>query len=149
MSFGAEPEARDPLCIGAETLVKNGICVVAASGNSGSGSVKSPAVSPYVISVGAVDDDYKVAEFTSTGTVNGQAWPDVYAKGVKIAGLGSGGYVKMSGTSVAAPYIAAACCLLKQKYPDLSPLEIKKIILREAQVYKSVKVLEFLKRPTV
>ena len=90
-----------------------------------------------------------MAEFTSTGTVNGQAWPDVYAKGVKIAGLGSGGYVKMSGTSVAAPYIAAACCLLKQKYPDLSPLEIKKIILREAQVYKSVKVLEFLKRPTV
>lgn len=149
MSFGAEPEAHDPLCIGAETLVKNGICVVAASGNSGKDSIKSPAVSPYVISVGAVDDDYKVAEFTSTGTVNGQAWPDVYAKGVKIAGLGGSGYVKMSGTSVAAPYIAAACCLLKQRYPDLSPLEIKRIILREAEIYKYVKVLEFLKRPTV
>lgn len=144
MSFGADPVEKDPLILGAETLVKNGICVVVASGNSGSGSLKSPAVSPYVLSVGSVDDKFEIADFTSRGRIKGIQKPDVYAKGVKVTGLGESGYVKMSGTSVSAPYVAGACCLLKQKYPEISPLDIKKTILNEAEVYGSVRVIDFV-----
>lgn len=144
MSFGADPVDKDPLILGAEALVKNGICVVVASGNSGNGNLKSPAISPYVLSVGAVDDKFNVAEFTSRGVMKGNVKPDVYAKGVKVIGLGENGYVKMSGTSVSAPYVAGACCLLKQKYPDMSPLEIKRNVLLEAENHNGIKIIDFV-----
>ena len=106
--------------------------------------MKSPAISPYVLSVGAVDDKFNVAEFTSRGVMKGNVKPDVYAKGVKVIGLGENGYVKMSGTSVSAPYVAGACCLLKQKYPDMSPLEIKRNVLLEAENHNGIKIIDFV-----
>ena len=66
MSFGADPlPSSDPLKMGADMLSRRGITVVCASGNSGAGTLKSPGVSREVISVGAVDERLKVAEFTS------------------------------------------------------------------------------------
>ena len=50
----------------------------------------------------------------------------------------------MSGTSVSAPYVAGACCLLKQKYPDMSPLEIKRNVLLEAENHNGIKIIDFV-----
>ncbi|MDE5602222.1 MAG: S8 family serine peptidase [Clostridia bacterium] len=136
MSFGAEPQSyADPLKLGAEMLARSGLIVVAASGNSGENSLKSPAISSEVIAVGAVDSTDKVARFTSRGVYQGVARPDVFADGVDVKGLSAGGtYSTMSGTSASAPYVAGACCLLCQKYRNLTPRQAKMAILNSATV---------------
>ena len=136
MSFGAEPQSyADPLKLGAEMLARSGLIVVAASGNSGENSLKSPAISSEVIAVGAVDSDDKVARFTSRGTYQGVERPDVFADGVDVKGLSAGGtYSTMSGTSASAPYVAGACCLLCQKYRNLTPRQAKMAILNSTSV---------------
>ncbi len=131
MSFGAEPLSyADPLKLGADMLARSGLIVVAASGNSGENSLKSPAISSEVIAVGAVNRDDSVAPFTSRGEYMGVTRPDVFADGVDVKGLCVGGtYSTMSGTSVSAPYVAGACCLLCQKYKNLSPAQAKNAII--------------------
>ena len=135
MSFGADPlEFADPLKIGAEMLSRSGLIVVAASGNSGENNLKSPAISDEVISVGAVDNDCNVAEFTSRGIYDGKKRPDVYAKGVNVRGTKAGGaYSFMTGTSASAPYVAGACCLLCEKYRGITPKQAKSVILSTAK----------------
>ncbi|MGN1213008.1 MAG: S8 family serine peptidase, partial [Christensenellales bacterium] len=80
MSFGSQPLiSGDPLMLGAEALWNAGIIVVAAAGNSGPSAktIKSPGISPKIITVGALDDgrktgeinekNFKLAEFSSRG----------------------------------------------------------------------------------
>lgn len=131
MSFGADPlDYADPLKMGAEMLARSGLIVVVASGNSGENSIKSPSISGEVISVGAVDEKNNIAPFTSRGSYFGRFRPDLYADGVKVNGLKIGGaYTTMSGTSVSAPYVAGACCLLCQKYSNITPYQAKRSIL--------------------
>jgi serine protease AprX len=144
MSFGSEPlETGDPLKLGAETLVKNGITVVCAAGNSGNGNLKSPGISPYVITVGAVDGQFAEARFSSKGEYYGIKKPDVYARGVSVKGLAvKSSYIQMSGTSVSAPYIAGAVCLLHEKYPGLSPADTKSMIIATAERHNGLPVLD-------
>ena len=144
MSFGATPLAKnDPLVKGAEKLWKEGICVVAAAGNSGpnSSTVKSPAVSNKIISVGAFNDNrqenpdlliskFTVPEFSSRGPAFDNYKPDVLATGVNVMTTSQNGdYAKMSGTSMSTPIIAGTCALLLQ-YSKFSwnPDEIKTIL---------------------
>ncbi len=142
MSFGAEPQTPvDPLKAGAEMLARSGLIVVAASGNSGVGNLRSPAISPEIISVGAVDGEDNVASFTSRGSFMGVQRPDLYAEGVDVKGVKAGGtYVRMSGTSAAAPYVAGACCLICQKYRHIAPKMAKRILLDNCRTVNGVKV---------
>lgn len=144
MSFGAEPlEYADPLKIGVEMLARSGLIVVCASGNSGAGSLKSPAISTEVISVGAVDKNLNVASFSSRGYYGGAYRPDVYSQGVDVAGIQVGGtYGKMSGTSVSAPYVAGACCLLCQKYRKLTPYQAKIGVLNRTILKNDIRILQ-------
>ena len=136
MSFGATPtDNSDPLRRGAEVLVREGITVVVASGNEGINALKTPAISPLVLSVGAIKNDDKVAEFTSRGLAFGRRKPEVYARGVDVVSVAANStYRKMSGTSVSAPYVAGACCLLLEKYPSAPPWRIKEMILSSSKV---------------
>lgn len=142
MSFGADPLASaDPLKLGAEMLARSGITVVCAAGNSGVGGLKSPGVSGEVITVGAVDENLKVAPFSSSGVYQGVYRPDVYAPGVAVRGVDAGGtYAMMSGTSVSAPYVAGTCCLLHERYSALTPREAKRIIVASSRVVDGVRV---------
>ena len=79
MSFGSTPSGRnDPLQMGAEVLWNSGVTVVAAAGNSGPEreSIKSPGISPKIITVGGIDDkrvdgkydikSFEIAKFSSS-----------------------------------------------------------------------------------
>lgn len=150
MSFGSQPlQSGDPLMLGAEALWNAGIVVVAAAGNSGPnyGTVKSPGISPKIITVGALDDcrnvdadinqqHFKMADFSSRGPAFNFYKPDCVACGVDIVSSSNSKqdfYSKMSGTSVATPIVAGSCALLLSKNANLSPIQVKSRVLKSCK----------------
>ena len=134
MSFGADILTDiDPLSKGAESLWKRGIIVVAAAGNSGpkKSTIKSPGNNKYIITVGAMNTDLTVADFSSRGpTLTGHK-PDLIAPAVSISNCNNScpPYTEMSGTSVATPIIAGICAVIKSRYPNMNNNEIKQFLL--------------------
>ncbi|WP_043930053.1 S8 family serine peptidase [Bacillus sp. EB01] len=75
-----------------------------------------------------------LAPFSSRGPVTG-TWeikPDVVAPGVAISSTVPGGYLQLNGTSMAAPYVAGVCALIKQAHPEWTPQEIKAALMNTA-----------------
>lgn len=101
-----------------------GIINVMAAGNdgeSGAGTIGSPASNPHVITVGATDEDDKPANFSSRGpnplpVENGEPVPFVAAPGVNIRSTIPGGGIEKGwqGTSMAAPAVTGVIALAQQ-----------------------------------
>ena len=144
----------DPLVRASEKLWDNGVVVVAAAGNSGSNqrTINTPAISKKIITVGASDDrstvsrnDDKVAPFSSRGpTMQNIRKPDLVAPGVDIISLGTSpnSYVKMSGTSMSTPIISGCCAMLLEKYPHLTPNEVKMRLMKSSTTLNESKYAE-------
>ncbi|GAA2239199.1 S8 family serine peptidase [Streptomyces amakusaensis] len=119
-----------------KVTAEKGVFFAVASGNSGPNSIGSPAGADGAFAVGAVDDRDKLAGFSSTGprVGGGAAKPDVTAPGVDItAAAPGGGHQEMSGTSMAAPHVAGAAALLKQRYPHWKAKELKSALASSAE----------------
>lgn len=82
----------------------------------------------HVVTVGAVDDQGEIASFSNYG----DRFVDLYAPGVNILSTWlDGGYREVSGTSMATPAVAARAALVLQEFPDLSPQELKIILVQD------------------
>lgn len=143
MSLGVDGRVgkNDALLKEAERMWDHGIAVFVAAGNNGpeKKTINVPGVSPKLITVGCVDDlrtiqrtDDVVAEFSSRGPANKTIKPDVVAPGVDIISLKNQQkqYAKMSGTSMSTPMAAGIAALMLQKRPDLTPQQIKDILMK-------------------
>jgi subtilisin family serine protease len=114
-------------------LKDQGILVVAASGNDGNGAnrVEYPAGYDSVMGVGAADANSEIASFS---TYNSEV--DVAGPGVDVLSTTStsdSSYSEFSGTSMAAPHVAALAALLWSQFPDKSVDEIRDAIQKSAR----------------
>lgn len=154
LSFGATPQSfywNDPLARAVMRLWEAGIVVVASAGNLGphAQSITVPGNVPYVITVGAMTDNYtpdnpaddRLASFSSTGpTYEGFVKPEIVAPGGHVTGPmnktntipkrylqfhDNDKFFMMSGTSQAAAVVSGTVALMLQANPSLTLNHVK------------------------
>ena len=134
LSFGGpldNPELAQAILFAA----RSGSLVVAAAGNDGNESVASfPAEYAHVLTVGATDEQDRVADFSTT-----TPWMDLAAPGVEIpvaepTSFAASGYVlDAAGTSFSSPMVAAAAAWVWTLRPDLDSTQLFEIMRRSAR----------------
>jgi serine protease AprX len=149
-----------PLDFAVERAWKAGIAVVVSAGNTGPGAhtITKPADDPYVITVGAENDegsiavgDDQVPVFSGRGPTrsNGFTKPDIVAPGVHTVSLrdpGSaidqkygasatidGSYFRGTGTSMSAATVSGVVAQMLQADPTLTPDQVKYRLMQTAQ----------------
>ena len=112
-------------------LVRRGISVVAAAGNSNTDACRSsPAAVPAALTVGATNRADGRAPFSNFGRC-----VDIFAPGVDIVGARAGttsGSLRLSGTSMASPLVAGALAMVRAVRPGLSPAQAEQRLLQAA-----------------
>ena len=150
--------AIDPLAYAVEQAWKAGIVVVAAAGNSGfqngasAQGLADPAYDPQILAVGGADtagtaawSDDQVASYSANAASCSLACraPDLIAPGSHLQGLRVVGsyidqnnpagvlsdrYFRGSGTSEATAFTSGAVADLLQRYPQLTPDQVKAML---------------------
>ena len=111
-----------------------GVLVITAMGNSGK-TVQSHLITPAdadnIISVGAMNVNDTIADFSSKGpSSDGRIKPEICAPGVAVWTMGPDDVQKAaSGTSLATPLVSAACALIKQAHPEASAQAIRTAVM--------------------
>jgi subtilisin family serine protease len=140
LGYDFDPEwfacGQSPICTEVDRLVRSGVAVVIAAGNTGKGfalTINDPGNAELAVTVGATHRDmphrYGVSYFSSKGpTGDGRRKPDLLAPGERIMSCGAGPdlqtylknagvhpgtdganvayYLERSGTSMAAPHVS-------------------------------------------
>lgn len=130
MSFGIS-EYSETLEKAVQDAADAGILVVAAAGNTGSEGVQYPAAYDEVMAVGAVDKDGSVEQYSAKGEEL-----DLVAPGELVRTTGFiGSEEVVSGTSLAAPQVAAAASLIMEKNLNASPEFVRGLLNETANLY--------------
>ena len=139
LGYDFDPEwfacGQSPVCVEVDRLVRSGVAVVIAAGNTGKGfalTINDPGNAECAVTVGATHRDmphrYGVSYFSSKGpTGDGRSKPDVLAPGERIISCAAGPdlqtylnkvgvlqpsdhpnayYLERSGTSMATPHVS-------------------------------------------
>lgn len=158
-SFSANTvfDFNDPVNIATKMLTDHGVNVVFSAGNTGPGNntLNPYSIAPWVIGVGATDNEGRLASFSSRGSFgNALFHPTLTAPGVSVIGpraigvtgiLGLLGadfqrlslselpfYTTASGTSFSAPQVAATIAMMLEVNPNLTPAQVREILQRTA-----------------
>jgi serine protease AprX len=151
----------DPLNLAVQRAWVQGITVVVSAGNFGRpaagashGTVTKPGDDPFVITVGAIDDeettthrDDRLPGFSSWGpTAHGNAKPDIVAPGARLVslrapgstvdglpGIVDGTYRRGSGTSMSAAVVSGLAAQLLHAHPGWRPDDVKEALLATAR----------------
>ncbi|MDT6983092.1 S8 family serine peptidase [Streptomyces lusitanus] len=159
MSLGSDApsDGTDPMSRTLNELsAASGALFVVAAGNAGpgQGTIGSPAAADAALTVGAVDRDDSLADFSGRGPRPGDdaVKPDVTAPGVDIVAARAAGttmgqvvdaaYVAASGTSMAAPHVAGAAALLARQHPDWTASRLKDALTSTARLIQGQRVTE-------
>ena len=145
---GFVSDGTDPLDLAVNRLTEQtGTLFVVAAGNDGpdAESLSSPAAAAEALTVGAVDRQDALADFSSRGPRwgNPAIKPDITAPGVGIVAARAAhavigdpvgdGYLRLSGTSMAAPHVAGAAAIVKSEHPDWTAEAIKAALMGSAK----------------
>ncbi|MEU5693117.1 S8 family serine peptidase [Actinosynnema sp. NPDC020468] len=150
LSLGSDrpTDGTDPMSAAVNRLsAETGTLFVVAAGNSGptTGTIGSPAAADAALTVGAVDRNDALAEFSSRGPRHGDeaVKPEITAPGVAIAAAKAAGgflgdpvdatHVSMSGTSMATPHVAGAAAILAARHPDWDAAKLKAALVGSAR----------------
>lgn len=130
LSFGTDLQTSQALEQAVREVVAEGVLLVGAAGNDGrQGAVDFPGRYPEVLAVAACNRADRLASFSSTGP-----GVDLIAPGASVVSLApGGGFVRMSGTSMAAPHVTAAAALLLGLEPHLTPAAMQQRLLDTAE----------------
>jgi serine protease AprX len=160
--------ADDPICQAVERAYRAGITVVASAGNFGKaedgrpiyGGITTPGISPFAITVGALNtkgtpfrSDDEVASYSSKGPTmyDHLVKPDLVAPGNKVLGLAAPGSwlvrehpelvvatrggkrLQLSGTSMSAAVVSGAVSLILDRQWRFSPLSVRGLLQFSAE----------------
>ena len=116
-----------------------GVLCVNSAGNEGDDPwyyVCTPADADSILSVGAVDDEGSIANFSSRGpTYDGRIKPEVCARGVNTYCVRSNTeniYRTASGTSFSAPLAAGAAAVIMSANPDWTNMQVREAMMMTA-----------------
>jgi serine protease AprX len=153
------PASEDPLDAAVEALWQSGVVVVVSAGNRGTDADAveyAPANDPFVISVGAVDDqgtksvsDDQLASWSSRGTtLGGAVKPEVLAPGAHLIStlapnsdfaaqcpscIRDRRYFQVGGTSMAAGVVSGAVADVLSAHPGWTPDQVKGALINSAR----------------
>jgi serine protease AprX len=162
-STSPESYRTDPLAAAAEAAWNSGIVVVTAAGNLGSAPDAvsyAPGNDPFVITVGAVDDQGNrgtgndlMTSWSSRGTTqDGFVRPDLLAPGSRIVStmapgadyldlcpscVTDGSYFRAGGTSMAAAIVSGAAADVLEAHPGWTPDEVKAQLVKRSRPVKN------------
>ena len=145
---GTDTPGIDPLEEAVNRLTaQTGTLFVIAAGNDGPGeqTIGSPGSADAALTVGAVDKQNQLADFSSRGprVGDGAVKPDISAPGVSIVAAKAkdsiigepvgDDYLRLDGTSMATPHVVGSVAILAQEHPNWKAAELKGALMGSAK----------------
>lgn len=124
----------------ASMLAQKGIILCNSAGNSGMGQWKKigvPADARDILAVGAINEEGKIASFSSVGpSQDGRMKPDVVAQGSPATLISGHGAISHDmGTSFSTPIICGLVACLWQSLPEKTTYEIMELVRQSGDRY--------------
>ncbi len=144
---GSATDGTDPMSAAVDEIsASSGALFVVAAGNEGATyTVGTPGAAPSALTVGAVDRENQMADFSSRGPRLGDEGlkPEITAPGVGIVAARAAGtsmgepvdelHTAASGTSMATPHVAGAAAIIAQQHPSWTGAQIKDELVSTAK----------------